>query len=87
MLTAVGWVVRAICRGSDRLFVKSRPLVESVAALGPRDRIRYRPNRGERALDLLVSERDGPPFRFEPDCFNVVFAGNIGAAQSVETIV
>jgi glycosyltransferase involved in cell wall biosynthesis len=87
VLKAVEWVVRGIYRFSDLLLVQSQAFVEPVAALGRRDRIRYHPNPGELALDAPAGRPGPSPVAFEPGCFNVVFAGNIGTAQAVETIV
>jgi glycosyltransferase involved in cell wall biosynthesis len=89
ILAAVGWMVRIIYRFSDMLLVQSPAFTASVAELSRLDKIRYHPNPGERALDAPAPRvADGPvPVHFERGRFNVVFAGNLGTAQSVETIV
>lgn len=86
-LKAVEWVVRGIYRFSDLLLVQSPAFVDEVAALSDRRKIAYHPNPGELAFDDLDPDAAGvPPFDFSPG-FNVVFAGNLGTAQAVETIV
>jgi glycosyltransferase involved in cell wall biosynthesis len=89
ILAAVGLVVRMIYRFSDVLLVQSPAFAKPVAEMSRPEKIRYHPNPGERALDSpapSVSDCLGPVY-FERDVFNVVFAGNLGTAQSVETIV
>lgn len=86
-LKAVEWVVRGIYRFTDLLLVQSPAFVDDVAALSDRRKIAYHPNPGERAFDDQGATAAGrPPFDFRPG-FNVVFAGNLGTVQAVETIV
>lgn len=86
-LAAVGWVVRGIYRQCDLLLVQSRAFVDDVAAKSERRKVVYHPNPGELAFDDPAPAAAGPPaVRFDPG-FNVLFAGNIGTAQAVETIV
>lgn len=87
VLKAVEWVVRGIYRYSDMLLVQSPAFTDAVAKLASREKIRYQPNPGELALDSPARPAGGSPVPFRRDCFNVVFAGNLGTAQSVETIV
>lgn len=86
LLKAVEWVVRGIYRFSDLLLVQSPAFVEPVAALARADKIHYHPNPGELALQT-PSAGAASQVRFDAGCFNVVFAGNLGTAQAVETIV
>jgi glycosyltransferase involved in cell wall biosynthesis len=86
-LKAVEWIVRWIYRYSDVLLVQSPAFTDSVARLASREKIRDHPNPGELALDSPRRGEDASPVSFRPGCFNVVFAGNLGTAQSVETIV
>lgn len=87
ILRTVEKVVRWIYRGCARILVQSEAFVEPIERLGvPRDRIAYFPNTAEalyRPLPSLTSWI-GPPL---PKGFRVMFAGNIGAAQSFETIL
>jgi glycosyltransferase involved in cell wall biosynthesis len=87
VLKAVEWVVRGIYRFSDMLLVQSQAFREPVAALSSREKIRFHPNPGELALDAPRPALAEPPVRYDPACFNAVFAGNLGNAQAPETIV
>jgi glycosyltransferase involved in cell wall biosynthesis len=87
VLKAVEWVVRGIYRFSDMLLVQSQAFREPVATLSSPDKIRFHPNPGELALDAPRPALAEPPVRFDPTRFNAVFAGNLGNAQAVETIV
>lgn len=86
-LKVVEWVVRGIYRYSDLLLVQSPAFVDEVAALSDRRKVAYHPNPGELAFDERKSSAAGPSaVAFAPG-FNVLFAGNLGTAQAVETIV
>ena len=86
ILAMVRIVVRWIYRHADLILVQSQAFVEPVAALADRKKVCYYPNSAD---DVFSS-----PWRFE-DCaidglndgFSVVFAGNLGRAQSLETII
>lgn len=85
------WVtrmVRYIYRGCDRILVTSRGFVSRVEAVGASpEKVRYWPQWAE-ALYKPVEVEVGAPEREEmPGGFRVVFAGNVGAAQSFETIL
>lgn len=87
ILNSMAHLVRWIYRGCARILVQSEAFVEPIMRLDvPRDRIQYFPNSAEffyRPLPTRV-RWDGPAL---PDGFRVMFAGNIGAAQSFETIL
>ena len=88
---ALGWVtrmVRYIYRGCDRILVTSRGFVSRVEAVGASpEKVRYWPQWAE-ALYKPVEVEVGASEREEmPEGFRVVFAGNVGAAQSFETIL
>lgn len=86
-LKLVEWLVRGIYHFSDMLLVQSKAFIEPVAQLAARERIRYQPNPGELAFDA-PQDADGPsPVAADPPKFDIVFAGNLGIAQSVATIV
>ena len=87
VLKAVEWVVRGIYRFSDMLLVQSQAFAEPVAALSSPGKVRYHPNPGELALDAPRRSLAESPVRYDPTRFNAVFAGNLGNAQAVETIV
>ncbi|MGQ0525739.1 MAG: glycosyltransferase family 4 protein [Betaproteobacteria bacterium] len=87
---ALRWVrllVDFIYRRCDLVLVSSRGFTEHVLRSGiSRERIRYFPNSAEtlyRPLPAAPPDVNGEL----PSGFRIVFAGNIGSAQSFETIV
>ncbi len=89
ILGAVRYMVQWIYRHCDRVLVQSKTFVESVVKNGAEnDCIRYFPNWAE-SLYKPVSLPDESAVRREISGkgFIVMFAGNLGAAQSLETII
>ena len=87
VLRIVEAVVRWIYRGCSLILVQSRAFVEPIRRLGvPVHKIVYFPNSAESFYRPVERHEDwgGPPL---PDGFRVMFAGNIGTAQSFETIL
>lgn len=85
LLAAVGRVVRWIYRRNDLLLVQSQAFVEPVKRLGGISRVKYFPNPGERGFSTL--DGDTPAAIRLKHGFNVVFAGNLGTAQALETVL
>lgn len=87
VLRAVGWVVRGIYRFCDVLLVQSRAFVEPVARYANRQKIVYYPN----SMDVRpVAGIAVIPDEFKAlleQHFCVVFAGNLGTAQALDTLV
>lgn len=89
ILSAVRHVVKKIYHGCDYILVQSKSFVESVVAIGAqREKVRYFPNWAESlyqpvCLALDAAEREKVP----SDGFVVMFAGNLGMAQSLDTII
>ncbi|MFH6597902.1 glycosyltransferase family 4 protein [Ectopseudomonas khazarica] len=87
VLKAVGWMVKAIYRCCDLLLVQSRAFIEPVARYAERQKIHYYPN----SMDVQSSrvEIDIPQDLIETldNHFCVTFAGNLGMAQALETLV
>ncbi len=87
----LGWVerlVRWIYRRCDLVLVQSEGFVGRVAALGAGpERIRVLPNWAEGLYRPVAVPADAPERALLPAGFRVMFAGNIGAAQSFETIL
>jgi glycosyltransferase involved in cell wall biosynthesis len=80
--------VRFIYRRCDRVLVPSRGFVPRVVATGAEPgRVEYLPNWAEGLYEPVAVETDAPERREMPEGFRVMFAGNIGAAQSFETIL
>ena len=84
-LRAVGWMVRRIYAGADLLLVQSDALVVPVAALAGRTPIAVHPNPGDPAL--LDPPAPGAPHVPVPEGFPIVFAGNLGRAQALPTVI
>lgn len=87
-LRVVGWGVRGIYACCDTLLLQSRAFFEPVARYASRSKLVYYPNSialpSEKAESVEI-----PPQLIEElrENFCVVFAGNIGIAQSIETVV
>lgn len=88
VLKAVEYLVRWIYRGCTRVLVQSEAFIGPISRLGVApDRIRYFPNSAEVFYQPCPTNNvdwDGPKLPFG---FRIMFAGNIGAAQSFETIL
>lgn len=88
---ALSWVtrmVRYIYCGSDRILVTSRGFVPRVEAMGaPPEKVRYWPQWAEALYEPAEVEADAPEREEMPAGFRVMFAGNVGVAQSFETIL
>lgn len=84
LLKAVSKVVRWIYRKNDLLLVQSEAFEASVRQMAGDTPVVYHPNPGDFAFSCpLVSES---PVNFGPG-FNVVFAGNLGTVQSLDTVL
>lgn len=87
LLKVVGCMVRLVYRCCDLLLVQSRAFVEPVAYYGQRQKIHYYPN----SIDACAQRSD---FALPEELaaildthFCVTFAGNLGTAQALETLV
>lgn len=88
VLSGVKWMVRAIYTHCDYVLVQSRAFIEPAIKSGAdSETIHYFPNWAEDIYQSprLISDRLD---KIElPNGFIVMFAGNLGAAQSLETII
>lgn len=84
-LAAVGAVVRWIYRRNDLLLAQSNAFVTSVQPMAGRTPVVYHPNPGELAFSTPRSAQ--PPALTLPPGFSIVFAGNLGTVQALDTIV
>lgn len=83
-LSAISQIVRWIYRRSDMILVQSEAFVGQVAKMAGSTPVRYHPNPGELSFQAPAS---GPaPVKLPPG-FNIVFAGNLGTVQALDTIV
>lgn len=87
LLRAVGWMVRGIYKCCDTLLVQSRAFVEPVARYADRSKIQYYPNSMDISSSNSVAQVPSELLELLEKQFCVVFAGNLGTAQSLETIV
>ena len=86
ILRAVGALVRWVYRRNDLLLGQSRSFVTAIRAVAGGTPVAYHPNPGE--LAFVEDWPQGvPALCLDPQAFNVVFAGNMGAAQALDTIV
>ena len=87
----LNWVtrlVRFIYRRCEMILVQSEGFISRVLALGVEPgRVRYFPNWAETLYQPLNPGECTPEQKQMPNGFRVMFAGNIGAAQSFETIL
>lgn len=82
LLAAVGHVVRWIYRHCDLLLVQSHGFAEAVRPMAGGTPVAYHPNPAER-----TAAGDGNAvLRLKPG-FNIVFAGNLGTVQALETVL
>lgn len=81
VLGVIGRIVSAIYRGSDLVLGQSHSFVRLITPHAGGTPVGYFPNPGEHPVDATPAER------LDPKKFNVVFAGNIGRAQAMETVV
>ena len=85
LLNAVSNVVRWIYRKNDLLLVQSQAFIEPIQKMAGTTPVRYHPNPGDFAFSNTVGAQNCP-IPFDPG-FNVVFAGNLGTVQALETIL
>lgn len=88
LLTCVGLLVRAIYFFADTLLIQSRAFTGQVEKYSDPRKLVYYPN----SVDVASLASDGGVLPDEidqvlRDFFCLVFAGNVGTAQSIETIV
>lgn len=87
LLKMVGAMVRSIYACCDRLLVQSQAFIDPVADYAARDKVVYYPN----SIDTFTPRIDVP---VPPELssvlekyFCVVFAGNLGTAQALDTLL
>lgn len=85
-LKFVEQIVRGIYRRCDLLLIQSRAFEESVRKLAADTRIVYHPNSVDKVFSCPQTG-DVPVIAGLGEGFSLLFAGNIGTAQSVDVIV
>lgn len=81
LLRLCGWLVAWLYRRCDLLLVPSKAFIEPVSRLAGTTKVVYYPNSYPEPDVSAVAAVSNV------ECFNVVFAGNFGQAQSLETII
>lgn len=89
LLSAVGYMVKRIYQGCDSILVQSRGFVDPVVAIGAqRTKVRYFPNWAESLYQPVLLKATAPERDDIPNYgFVLMFAGNLGVAQSLDTII
>jgi glycosyltransferase involved in cell wall biosynthesis len=85
ILGLVAAVVRWIYRKNDLLLVQSQAFVDRVVRMAGTTPVVYHPNPGDLAIATVGSDRP-TALQLEPG-FNVVFAGNLGTVQALDTVL
>jgi glycosyltransferase involved in cell wall biosynthesis len=83
-LEAVSTVVRWIYRKNDLLLVQSKAFVDPVQKMAGGTPVFYHPNPGD--LSFSKAEEFESPVVFSGG-FNIVFAGNFGTVQALDTVL
>lgn len=86
LLALVERLVRWIYRHADLLLVQSEAFVDPISKLAGNTPIAYLPNSADEGV-IPGSETETPSIPALEEGFPILFAGNIGIAQSVETII
>lgn len=82
LLRGVQRVVAWLYRRADLILAQSEAFVEAIRPYAGRAPVRYLPNPGETG-----AAAGGPAAPTLPAAFNIVFAGNLGRVQALDTIV
>jgi glycosyltransferase involved in cell wall biosynthesis len=85
LLARVGSLVRWIYRRCDLLLVQSEAFVPTVESMAGGVPVRYQPNPGELTSGISPAVADAS-ITLQPG-FNVVFAGNFGTVQALDTVL
>lgn len=83
------WAARVLYFFTDKILIQSESFRAPVTRLAPNKEILFLPNAAERSV-FEKSSKFVLPSKLDflkDDFFNVVFAGNIGNNQSIETII
>lgn len=86
VLTCVGKVVSWAYRGSDLILGQSEAFVRTIKPMAGATPVRYYPNPGEAVFSAEPPDGEPPALVLKPG-FNVVFAGNLGTVQSLDTLL
>jgi glycosyltransferase involved in cell wall biosynthesis len=85
LLVLISFLVKLCYEVSDLILVQSRGFISEVKKIAPNKKIRYYPNS---VSDEFLNPAPSSKFQLESlsSGFSILFAGNIGQAQSIDTI-
>lgn len=87
LLKVVGWMVKGIYRSCDALLVQSHAFIEPVARYADRDTVIYYPNSIAEQVEGMAVPIPKELDELLEQHFCVVFAGNLGTAQALDTLL
>jgi glycosyltransferase involved in cell wall biosynthesis len=90
ILRGINKMVKWIYRNSNLIFIQSRSFSDSLVTKGGLEmsKIRYLPNWAEDNFNSSSKDNEQPYLKLLPENkFIIMFAGNLGVAQSLETII
>lgn len=88
VLSWMRFAVASMYRSSDRVLVESEAFLGPVRQAGiPPSRVDYLPEWAESFYSPCDLEPNAPEAKEMPTGFRVMFAGNIGVAQAIDTII
>jgi len=88
VLKCIGMLVRLIYRCCDRILISSEGYKSSVERMGARqNQIKFFPNWSETEFENVQNNYEPIQNKLLPKGFRIMFAGNIGEAQSFKTIL
>lgn len=86
VLGGVRRLVAWIYRRNDLVLAQSEAFVRTIQTMAGTTPVRYYPNPGEAVFSIAPDSSAPQPIQLKPG-FNVVFAGNLGTVQSLDTVI
>jgi glycosyltransferase involved in cell wall biosynthesis len=87
VLKLVGWLISWIYRKSDLILIQSRDFSKKIRLFTCENKIEYWPNSVDNIfISPVTNEEVVSPLLCRKNIFTVMFAGNIGSAQSIKNI-
>jgi glycosyltransferase involved in cell wall biosynthesis len=86
VLSAMRKVVSWLYRHNDLILAQSEAFVRTIRPMAGATPVRHYPNPGEAIFSTQPDHSGAPPIQLKPG-FNVVFAGNLGTVQSLDTVI
>ncbi len=86
VLSGIARIVSWIYRHCDLLLVQSKGFISSVQNMAGKTVIKYHPNPGELAFNRATDYAQAPAILLNKG-FNIVFAGNLGTVQALDSVL